>query len=163
MCGRYPRAGKHRKIESASSQHEGTSPASLLPGTKFISEGRADQPKVVTVEFSSSSKTAPECKKNKVSIGSLSVQTSFSGHRGISSAHIFVQQCVVSGPVAVAIMVSLALTTLGPGLGRRFLVVLIVFVVVAGVEAGQLLGLNTVSIVIVFFLPLCVLNSEQQK
>ena len=89
----YPRAGKHRKIESASSQHEGTSPASLLPGTKFISEGRADQPKVVTVEFSSSGKTAPECKKNKVSIGSLSLQTSFSGHRGISSAHIFVQQC----------------------------------------------------------------------
>lgn len=77
--------------------------------------------------------------------------------------HIFSFSSVVSGPVTVAIMVSLALTTLGPGLGRRFLVVLIVFVVIAGVEAGQLLGLNTVSIVIVFFLPLCVLNSEWQK
>lgn len=160
MC--YPRAGKHRKIESPSSQHEGTSPASLLPGTKLIPEGRADQPKVITVEFSSSGKTAPSA-ENQVSIGSLMVQTSFSGRGGISSAHIFVQQCVVSGPVTVATMVSLALTTSGPGLGRRFLVVVIVFVVVVGVEAGQLLGLNTVSIVIVFFPSLCVLNSELQK
>ena len=114
------------------------------------------------MEFSSSGKTAPSA-ENQVSIGSLTVQTSFSGRGGISSAHIFVQQCVVSGPVTVATMVSLALTTLGPGLGRRFLVVVIVFVVVVGVEAGQLLGLNTVSIVIVFFPPLCVLTSELQK
>lgn len=159
MC---PRAGKHGKIESASPEHAGTSPASLLPATKLIPEGRADPPKVTTVELSSSGKTAPECKKNQMSIGSLTVQTSFSGRGGIPSAHIFLQQGVVSDPVTVAIVVSLALTTLGPGLGRRFLVV-IIFVVVAGVEAGQLLGLNTASIVIVFFFPLCVLNSELQK
>lgn len=135
-----PEQGKHRKIESPSSQllrHQPCEPHCLVPNS---SQRRADQPKVITVEFSSSGKTAPSA-ENQVSIGSLMVQTSFSGRGGISSAHIFVQQCVVSGPVTVATMVSLALTTSGPGVReRRFLVVVIVFVVVVGVRQGSCWG-----------------------
>ena len=62
-----------------------------------------------------SAKTAPEGKNHHKSVGSLTVEASFSGRRGISSAHMFLQRCVVSDPVTVAVMGSLALTTAGPG------------------------------------------------
>lgn len=51
-----------------------------------------------------SAKTAPEGKNHHMSVGSLTVPASFSGRRGISSSRIFLQQCVVSDPVTVALI-----------------------------------------------------------
>lgn len=47
--------------------------------------------------------------------------------------------------------------------GKTCVVVHIVFVVVVGVEAGQLLGIKLFPLLLFAFPPLCVLTSELQK